>query len=59
LQTDKSNIQQWLSETRRDFHMHPEISHREKRTTKRIAEKVLAVGVDIFTEAVVRYLAKA
>ena len=33
-----SNFRQWLSETRRDFHMHPEISHQEKRTTNRIAE---------------------
>ena len=33
-----SNFLQWLSETRRDFHMHPEISHQEKRTTNRIAE---------------------
>ena len=31
-------MQQWLSETRRDFHMHPEISHEETRTTNRIAE---------------------
>jgi len=33
-----SQFHRWLSETRRDFHMHPEISHQEKRTTKRIAE---------------------
>jgi len=38
MKTDKSNLSQWLSETRRDFHMHPEISHQEKRTTQRIAE---------------------
>lgn len=31
-------MQQWLSETRRDFHMHPEISHEETLTTNRIAE---------------------
>ena len=37
LKTDLSHLRQWLSETRRDFHMHPEISHQEKRTTQRIA----------------------
>jgi amidohydrolase len=31
-------MKQWLSDIRRDFHMHPEISHQEKRTTQRIAE---------------------
>ena len=38
MKTDKSNMQQWLSDIRRDFHMHPEISHQEKRTTQRIAD---------------------
>jgi len=35
---DNPRFHQWLSETRRDLHMHPEISHQEKRTTQRIAE---------------------
>jgi amidohydrolase len=38
MKKDNSQFDQWLSETRRHFHMHPEISHLEKRTTKRIAE---------------------
>ena len=33
-----SELRQWLSDVRRDFHMHPEISHKENRTTDRIAE---------------------
>jgi amidohydrolase len=38
---------QWLSETRRDFHMHPEISHQEKRTTQRIAEILKELGCEV------------
>lgn len=38
MKKDNSQFDQWLSKTRRHFHMHPEISHLEKRTTKRIAE---------------------
>ncbi len=38
MKTEPSNLPQWLSDIRRDFHMHPEISHQEKRTTDRIAE---------------------
>lgn len=38
MKKDNSQFDQWLSETRQHFHMHPEISHLEKRTTKRIAE---------------------
>jgi amidohydrolase len=38
MKKNNSQFQQWLSETRRDLHMHPEISHQEKRTTDRIAE---------------------
>ena len=35
-----------LIETRRDFHMHPELSNREERTGKVIAEKLRALGFD-------------
>jgi len=38
MKKDCSQLHRWLSDTRRDFHMHPEISHQEKRTTQRIAE---------------------
>ena len=45
----KYNLQfhQWLSETRRDFHMHPEISRQEKRTTRRIAEILKAYDCEV------------
>ena len=38
MKKNNSQFHQWLSDTRRDFHMHPEISHQEKRSTQRIAE---------------------
>ena len=34
----------WLVETRRDFHRHPEVGHREFRTTARIKEILLGLG---------------
>ncbi len=37
----------WLSETRRDFHKHPELGHQEFRTTKRIKEILSDIGVEI------------
>src|SRR5262249_18903565 len=35
-----------LIETRRDFHMHPELSNREERTARVVAEKLRALGFD-------------
>ncbi|MEW6130779.1 MAG: amidohydrolase [Acidobacteriota bacterium] len=35
-----------LIETRRDFHMHPELSNRETRTAQVIAERLRALGFD-------------
>jgi amidohydrolase len=35
-----------LVEQRRDFHMHPELSNREERTSRVIAEKLRALGLD-------------
>src|SRR5438105_83281 len=35
-----------LSETRRDFHMHPELSNREERTARVVAERLRALGLD-------------
>ena len=35
-----------LIEHRRDFHMHPELSNREERTARVIAEKLRALGLD-------------
>ena len=37
----------WLSELRRDFHMHPEPSFEEHRTTARIKETLAELGVEI------------
>src|SRR5439155_16686691 len=35
-----------LIETRLDFHMHPELSNREERTARVVAERLLALGLD-------------
>src|SRR5436190_18487318 len=35
-----------LIEIRRDFHMHPELSNREERTSQVVAEKLRALGFD-------------
>jgi amidohydrolase len=35
-----------LVETRRDFHRHPELSNREERTGKSVAERLRALGLD-------------
>ncbi|MBT8357459.1 MAG: amidohydrolase [Deltaproteobacteria bacterium] len=37
----------WLVEVRRYFHMHPEISHQEYGTTKKIASLLKSMGVDV------------
>jgi amidohydrolase len=39
-------LQQWLSDTRRDFHLHPEISHTEKRTTQKIIEVLTGLKIE-------------
>lgn len=38
-----------LVETRRDFHMHPELSNQEVRTSRMIAEKLSALGLEVKT----------
>jgi len=40
---------------RRDFHMHPELSNREERTSKIVAEKLRALGLDDVRTGVARY----
>jgi len=40
------NLRQKLVEQRRDFHMNPELSNREERTAKVIADKLRALGFD-------------
>lgn len=44
-----------LIETRRDFHRHPELSNREERTGKVIAEKLRALGFDEVKTQVGKY----
>jgi amidohydrolase len=43
-----------LVEVRRDFHMHPELSNREERTARVIAERLRAMGVDDVKTGVAR-----
>ena len=38
----------WLVEVRRYFHMHPEVSHQEYGTTKKIAAILKSIGIDVF-----------
>jgi len=44
---EKHPLYEWLSEIRRDFHMHPEPSFEEHRTTARIKEILAELGVEI------------
>ena len=46
MKTVDPKLQKWLVDTRRDFHMHPEISHKEKRTTHKIIEILASLNVD-------------
>jgi amidohydrolase len=39
-------LQDWLSDTRRYFHRHPELSHQEKRTTQKIIEILKDLNID-------------
>ncbi len=44
-----------LVEWRRDFHMHPELSNREERTARVIAERLRAMGLDDVKTGVARH----
>ena len=44
---EKHPLLDWLVETRRDFHMNPEISNQEHRTIGRIKETLTALGIDL------------
>ncbi len=44
-----------LIEQRRDFHMHPELSNREERTSRVIAERLRALGLDEVKTGVGKY----
>ena len=42
-------LQPKLVEIRRDFHMHPELSNREIRTSRMVAERLKALGLEVKT----------
>src|SRR5215471_9850804 len=44
-----------LVEQRRDFHMHPELSNREERTARIIAERLRALGLEDIKTGVGRH----
>jgi amidohydrolase len=44
-----------LIEQRRDFHMHPELSNREERTSRVVAERLRALGLEDIKTGVARY----
>jgi amidohydrolase len=44
-----------LIEQRRDFHMHPELSNREERTSRIVAERLRALGLDEVRTGVGKY----
>ena len=44
-----------LVEQRRDFHMHPELSNREERTSRVVAEKLRALGLDEVKTGIAKY----
>jgi amidohydrolase len=44
-----------LVEQRRDFHMHPELSNREERTSRIVAEKLRSLGLDDVKTGVAKY----
>ncbi len=43
------SLRQKLIEQRRDFHMHPELSNREERTSRVVAERLRALGLEVQT----------
>ena len=44
-----------LIEQRRDFHMHPELSNREERTSRIVAERLRALGLDDVKTGIGKY----
>ncbi len=53
--TAAESMRDALIAQRRDFHMHPELSNREERTSKVIAERLKALGFDDIRTGVSRY----
>jgi metal-dependent amidase/aminoacylase/carboxypeptidase family protein len=48
MKKDYFQLREWLSETSQDFHMHPEISHQDWRTTDKIVEILKALKCRLF-----------
>jgi amidohydrolase len=44
---DQNKLTNWLIATRREFHMHPELSHEEVETTERIKEILRGLNVEV------------
>lgn len=49
------SLRQQLVAQRRDFHMHPELSNREERTSRVVAERLRALGLEDVKTGVGRY----
>ncbi|HJQ68893.1 MAG TPA: amidohydrolase [Blastocatellia bacterium] len=49
------SLRQKMIEQRRDFHMHPELSNREERTSRVVAERLRALGLDDVKTGVGKY----
>ncbi len=49
------SIRQQVIDCRRDLHMHPELSNREERTSKLVADKLRALGFDDVKTGVGKY----
>ena len=50
-----ASLRSKLIEQRRDFHMHPELSNREERTSRIVAERLRALGLDDVRTGVGKY----
>ena len=53
--TAAENLRQKLITQRRDFHMHPELSNREERTARIVAERLKALGLTDIKTGVARH----
>src|ERR1044071_3867480 len=49
------SLRSQLVATRRDFHMHPELSNREERTSRVVAERLRALGLEEVKTGVGKY----
>ncbi len=49
MSTSQNELKQWIVDLRNDFHKHPELSTLEKRTTRKICEKLKTLNAEIQT----------